>query len=91
MDKSTVLIAEKIKISVATLSKVSTFLRLRNYKAFSSNDLSDYIQFSKRSAERLIKKLVDNELIKVVGTEQPYQRGRPRAIYKAEVERWGHL
>lgn len=90
-NKSTTSISEKTKISVANLSKIATFLRLRNYKVFSANDLTDYLQLSKRTAERLLKRLVDYELVKRVGTEQPYQKGRPRSIYKAEVEKWSHI
>jgi GGDEF domain-containing protein len=78
-------IAEKTGISISNLSKIQDFLKLRKASGFSSGDLADYLQVSKRSAERLLKKLLDNKIAEIVGEEQPYQKGRPRSIYKIKL------
>ncbi|MFD2629714.1 hypothetical protein [Oceanobacillus kapialis] len=57
------------------------FITLRNNKPFSSSDVADYYRVTKRSAERTINKLLSAEIIKIAGTERPYQRGRPRKLF----------
>lgn len=60
------------------------FITLRNNEPFSSHDVADYYRVTKRSAERTINKLLGGKVIKVVGEEKPYTRGRPRKLYKVE-------
>lgn len=36
-------------------------------------------------SERTLKKRIDHHVIEIIGEEQPYQQGRPRAVY-----RWNH-
>jgi predicted transcriptional regulator len=52
---------------------------------FTSADLAEYLQLTRRSAERMIKKLHDHGYIKVVGEEMIYKQGRPRAIYQLNM------
>jgi hypothetical protein len=82
MDEDILSISKKTGISVSNVSKIVEFLNFRNFDHFSANDLSDYLHLSKRSAERMLKKLLDHHLAQIVGEEQPYQKGRPRSIYK---------
>ncbi|MEC5424117.1 hypothetical protein QGM71_11500 [Virgibacillus sp. C22-A2] len=57
------------------------FITLRNNEPFSSNDIAIYYRVTKRSAERTISKLLTGDVIKVVGEEKPYVKGRPRKLF----------
>ncbi|RYG72248.1 hypothetical protein EU245_11200 [Lentibacillus lipolyticus] len=58
------------------------FIETRNNEPFSSNDIANYYRVTKRSAERTIKKLMAGNVIKVVGEEKPYVKGRPRKLFQ---------
>lgn len=75
-------IAKEMKLSPANLSKIIQFSRSRQHLQFTAADLSEYLQITRRSTERIIKKLVDHGSAKIVGEEMTYQQGRPRAIYE---------
>lgn len=81
-EKHVLEIAELTKLSVSTISKLFQFVRLHQDKSFTTVELAEYFEISRRSAERLIKKLMEQHYAEKVGEEQPYQQGRPRAIYK---------
>ncbi|EST53433.1 hypothetical protein T458_21725 [Brevibacillus panacihumi W25] len=81
-DRTVLHVAEETGISVATLNKLVAFIRLRRDNRFTATDLAAYLQVSRRSAERILKKLADKEFVRAVGEEQPYQQGRPRALYR---------
>ncbi|MED1796134.1 transcriptional regulator [Brevibacillus nitrificans] len=75
-------VAEQTGISVATVSKLSAFIKLRRENSFTATDLAEYLQLSRRSAERVLKKMVNHQFVVPVGEEQPYRQGRPRAVYR---------
>ncbi|SFA96618.1 hypothetical protein SAMN04488072_104202 [Lentibacillus halodurans] len=58
------------------------FIEVRNNEPFSSNDIAKYYGVTKRSAERTIKKLISGNVIKAIGEEKPYVKGRPRKLFK---------
>ncbi|MUV37499.1 L-Ala-D/L-Glu epimerase [Lentibacillus sp. JNUCC-1] len=58
------------------------FIANRNNEPFSSQDLATYYGVTKRSAERTLGKLINGEVIKAVGEEKPYLRGRPRKLFQ---------
>ncbi len=78
-------LAKAIKISPANLSKIIQFSQNRQTHQFTAADLSAYMQVTRRSAERMIKKLVDHGSIKVVGEEMTYTQGRPRSLYELDI------
>ncbi|MCT1901291.1 hypothetical protein [Oceanobacillus sojae] len=57
------------------------FIVERNNEPFSSNDIADFYQVTKRSAERTVKKLLSGEIIQISGKESPYTKGRPRKLF----------
>ncbi|SHG26195.1 hypothetical protein [Ornithinibacillus halophilus] len=61
------------------------FVKLRNNEPFSSHDIANYYQVTKRSAERTVNKLLSGEVIKVVGEEKPYVKGRPRKLFQINM------
>ncbi|MEK4030516.1 transcriptional regulator [Pseudobacillus sp. FSL P4-0506] len=78
-------IAKETKLSPANISKVIQFGKSRPSLHFTAADLSDYLQVTRRSTERILKKLVDHGFVKVVGEEMTYQQGRPRSIYELNI------
>ncbi|OAT85044.1 hypothetical protein A6P54_19550 [Bacillus sp. MKU004] len=75
-------LAKQLKLSPANLSKIMQFYRNRTFRDFTAAELSDYMQISRRSAERILKKLVDNGSARITGEEMTYAQGRPRAVYE---------
>lgn len=81
-DPVLVQIAKETTLSPANLSKVIQFSRSRKSIEFTAYDLELYLQVSRRTTERILKKLTDHGYVQVVGEEMTYQQGRPRAIYE---------
>ena len=81
-EKNVLEIAELTRLAVSTISKLMQFVKLRQDKSFTSVELAEYFEISRRSAERIVKKLMEQNCAEKVGEEQPYKHGRPRAIYK---------
>ena len=75
-------IAKETTLSPANLSKVIQFSRLRKSTEFTAYDLEVYLQVSRRTTERILKKLADHGYAQIIGEEMTYQQGRPRAIYE---------
>jgi hypothetical protein len=78
-------IAKKTKLSPTNLSKIIEFHKSRRSAQFTSVDLAEYLQVTRRSTERIIKKLADHGYIKIVGEEMTYRQGRPRAVYELNL------
>lgn len=75
-------IAKETTLSPANLSKVIQFSRSRKSTEFTAYDLEVYLQVSRRTTERILKKLADHGYAQIIGEEMTYQQGRPRAIYE---------
>lgn len=84
-DNQTLDISEKTGLSVSNISKLIKFWEIRDYKGFTSRDLAEYFQFSKRSSDRMLKRLLDANIIYINGEEQPFSKGRPRSVYKIKL------
>ncbi|MHC8517488.1 HTH domain-containing protein [Sporosarcina sp. ITBMC105] len=74
--------ADKTKLGPANISKLLAFNKSRSTNQFTANDLAIYLNVSRRTAERTIKKLIEYDYITIVGEEMTYKQGRPRAIYE---------
>ncbi|MGM8213277.1 hypothetical protein ACLIBH_10920 [Virgibacillus sp. W0430] len=79
-------LAESMNIPMATLANLKAFNDSLSGKAFSSHDLAAYLQVSRRSSERLLKKLSEARRLKIIGSERPYTQGRPRSLYQLEQD-----
>ncbi|WP_289140091.1 transcriptional regulator [uncultured Brevibacillus sp.] len=79
-------IADRTGISGVLLTKLQRFLKLRRENTVTVNELAEYLEISRCGAERLLKKLLGQNYAEKVGEEQPYQRGRPRAVYRLSLE-----
>ncbi|MER2090399.1 MAG: hypothetical protein ABS920_11730 [Sporosarcina sp.] len=82
IDPELVKMADKTKLSPANISKLMHYSQTRQTKQFTANDLSLYLDVSRRTAERTLKKLVEFDYVKIVGEEMTYRQGRPRALYE---------
>ncbi|MED3562892.1 hypothetical protein, partial [Bacillus xiapuensis] len=74
-------LADHLKMTAKNLNRFFDFVRLHQFRSFSAQELADYLVVSRRSAERLIKRFLEQELLTITGEEQPYDQGRPRALY----------
>lgn len=81
-DPKLVQLAKETTLSPANLSKIMQFSRSHSSVEFTAQDLEGYLQVSRRTTERILKKLVDHRYARIVGEEMTYQQGRPRAIYE---------
>lgn len=81
-DPKLVQMAKETTLSPANLSKIMQFSRSHSSVEFTAHDLEVYLQVSRRTTERMLKKLVDHGYARIVGEEMTYQQGRPRAIYE---------
>lgn len=81
-DQDIQLLAEQLKMTAKNLLRFFDFLRSNQFRSFSAQELADNFAVSRRSAERLIKRFLEQEFLHITGEEQPYDQGRPRALYK---------
>ncbi|MBE1555590.1 transcriptional regulator [Sporosarcina limicola] len=74
--------AVKTKLSPSNISKLMTFSKSRQSKQFTANDLALHLNVTRRTAERILKRLVEFNYAKIIGEEMTYRQGRPRALYE---------
>ncbi|WP_230874999.1 MarR family transcriptional regulator [Lysinibacillus cavernae] len=79
-------IAEKVKMSAKNLNVMKQFISVTNNRPFSAAELAQYMNLSRRSAERIIIRLIEQDYFMLAGEEQPYLQGRPRKLYKATTK-----
>ncbi len=84
-DPALVAMAEKTKLSPANVSKLLSFSHSRQTKQFTAHDLALYLNVSRRTAERTLKKLVEFNYAKIIGEEMAYKQGRPRSLYELNL------
>ncbi len=77
--------AKTAKVSVTNLIKMKQLLQSRPINRITSEDVADYFEITRRSAERMLKKYMDAGWLHVIGEEQPYQNGRPRSVYRLDL------
>lgn len=78
-------IAKQLGMSPANLSRVVQFYTLHPSNQFTASDLEEFLGLTRRSTERMIKKLVDHQLVVRSGEEMTYLQGRPRAVYTFQL------
>ncbi|MEH7334621.1 MarR family transcriptional regulator [Neobacillus drentensis] len=80
-DQEIQMLAEQLKMTAKNLQRFFDFLRINQFRSFSAQELADYFAVSRRSAERIIKRFLEQKYLHITGEEQPYDQGRPRALY----------
>lgn len=79
-------LAELCRVHVRTLSRVIAFARARNGEPFSAADWAGHHGVAARSAERLVRKLVDGGALEEAGRQQSFANGRPRELYRVRSD-----
>ncbi|TCP21167.1 hypothetical protein EV207_14522 [Scopulibacillus darangshiensis] len=82
-DQEIQMLAEQLKMNTKKLNRFIDFIGTNQFRSFSAQELADYFEISRRSAERLIKRFLEQDFLNIAGEEQPYDQGRPRALYTA--------
>lgn len=85
-NKNILEIAEKVKMSAKNINVMKQFMLVTNNRPFSAAELADYMNLSRRSAERIINRLMEQKYFTFAGEEHPYHKGRPRKLYKATTK-----
>ncbi|MCM3569395.1 hypothetical protein [Neobacillus mesonae] len=85
-DKKVQELAKKVGISVAKFNQFASFVNSLPMNQFTTEDLAENFAVTRRSAERLLKKLIDQHLVVKIGEEQLYEHGRPRSIYTFQLK-----
>lgn len=76
--------AEKIDLSPIYIHKINSIKEKHNINTFTSDDLANYLDVSIRTANRIIKKILDNNCGKEVGLETNKTVGRPKKIIEID-------
>lgn len=74
---------KRLGISPANVSKIIGFAKQTH--EFTAKEMTAYLHVSRRTTERLIKKLFDAGYVEVIGEEMSYAQGRPRSVYKFKL------
>src|SRR5699024_6805095 len=82
IDPALLAIAKKTNTSITTVTKLMHFSKLKGSKGFTSAELSTYLETSRRSGERILKRFTTHGLTQKIGEEQPYKQGRLRSVYR---------
>lgn len=74
-------ITQATGLSPKNISRILAFQKIHPHTTFNAQDLADYLHVTRRTTERILKKLLTHQYVKIIGEEMTYQQGRPRAIY----------
>ncbi|WP_338754446.1 hypothetical protein [Bacillus sp. FJAT-52991] len=85
-DKNIQNLAKKAGMSVAKFNQFMSFVDSLPINQFTTEDLAENFSVTRRSAERLLKKLIEQHLVFKIGEEQLYEHGRPRSIYTFQLK-----
>jgi predicted transcriptional regulator len=64
------------------LSKIKNYYIGTSKKGISSDELANGLNLTRRSAQRILKVLLESDLANIIGEEQPYLKGRPVPVYR---------
>lgn len=78
-------VAEKLKMSAKNLNLIRQFIKLNKNRPFSATELATYINLSRRSAERMINRLVERNYLELSGEEHPYHQGVHESYIKQQI------
>ncbi len=78
-------IAQKINISPAYVSKIQAIIKKSTKDTFDAEEISNYLDISRRSARRILNSIVEANYGQVIATESKSKTGRPRKIYKIDI------
>ena len=78
-------IAEEIGISSMYLEKIKGIIKKQKKNTFTSIEIADILNITTRSANRIIKKIIEKDYAESVQVENSITAGRPRRIIKFKI------
>lgn len=75
-------ISDETSLNIITISKVANFVEVHKKNEFTVKELSNFLQIMPRSTQRIITALEQFGYVRVLRTESPHSRGRPKKIYE---------
>ncbi|SKC90195.1 hypothetical protein [Maledivibacter halophilus] len=78
-------IANEINISPTYVAKIKSIIEQTGKDVMDSEEISNYLSISLRSARRIINQFLDGGYAKVIGKGRQSPTGRPRRIIKIEI------
>ncbi len=74
--------AQKAGMSAAYMAKIMARVARHQKIDYTAHELATTLKVTVRSAHRILLKLMDAELVDIIGEEKLTQKGRPRRIYR---------
>ena len=84
-DKKIKNIAEEIDISPIYLEKIKGMMKKRKKDTFTSIEISEILNITPRSVNRIIKKIIEKDYAEIAQVENSITAGRPRRIIKFKI------
>lgn len=78
-------LADRTGLSVSTLTHIQGLIRGLRRDTVTASELGSSMGVSKRTASRMLLKLLNSGVAVSVGIEQPLPRGRPRNLYRISL------
>ncbi|MCT6925157.1 hypothetical protein [Metasolibacillus sp.] len=80
-----VALAQQVHISTQNMSRIFAYAALQYNEPFTAAQLATFLQVTRRTAERMLKKLHDASYVMIIGEQSAHQKGRPSALYRLEL------
>ncbi|QHE53023.1 hypothetical protein [Pontibacillus sp. HMF3514] len=74
--------AESVGMTPTYISKVKSHINRMDMEAFTARELSTILNISTRSANRILSRWLDADLVEIIGMEKVVSKGRPRQLYQ---------
>ena len=81
-DEQLLSISEKTNISASYITKLKALMEKNRQDTFDASDLASVLRVTNRTAQRILKKLIDSGYGQYVAKENYNKRGRPKKIVK---------
>lgn len=79
-------LTQQTNLSPMSISKIMQFEQLNKNLPFTIDDLAAYLQVTRRTAERIVKKLIATPYLHQVGEQTSTGKGRPKSIYQFSIK-----
>ncbi|WP_193769020.1 HTH domain-containing protein [Metasolibacillus meyeri] len=80
-----VTIAQRVHLSTQNMSRIFAYAALQHNEPFTAAQLAQFLQVTRRTAERMLKKLHDANYITIIGEQSAHRKGRPSALYRFKL------
>ncbi|KYG90476.1 hypothetical protein A0U40_05755 [[Bacillus] sp. KCTC 13219] len=78
-------LAQEVRLSPQNISRIFAYAALQTSEPFTAAQLAKFLQVTRRTAERMLKKLHDASYVTIIGEQSAHQKGRPSALYRLQL------